>query len=56
MNGDETIRLADGRAAREVHDEEVAADLEVERMLLVKELIAFAIVIAIIIIRQRYFV
>ena len=48
--------LADGRTAREAHEEEVAADQRVEWGLLVKEVIAFCIVIALLVARQMWFV
>lgn len=53
---DGEIRLADGRTAHEIHDEELAADKRVERWMLVKEMVAFAIVVGVIVARQRWFV
>lgn len=53
---DEELRLADGRTALEIHDEELAADLKVERWMLVKELVAFAIVVGVVVARQLWFV
>ena len=53
---DEELRLADGRTAREIHDEELAADRRVERWMIVKELVSFAIVIGVIVARQIWFV
>ena len=56
MTSDFDIRLADGRTAREAHEEEVAADQRVEWGLLVKEVIALCIVIALLVARQMWFV
>lgn len=50
------IRLADGRTAGEVHDDEVAADQRIEWGLLVKEIIAICIVVAVLVARHLWFV
>ena len=50
------IRLADGRTALETHEAELKADRRYEWGLLGKEVISLCIVIAVIIIRQRWFV
>lgn len=56
MNPDDTIVLADGRTAREIHDEELAADRRVERRLIIKEAVALVVVILVIVARQLWFV
>lgn len=56
MTPDDEIRLADGRTARETFDEELEADLRVERWMLVKEFVALTIVVAVIVARQLWFV
>ncbi|MEJ6721045.1 hypothetical protein [uncultured Ilumatobacter sp.] len=50
------IRLADGRTAGEVHDEEVAADQRLEWGLMVKEIISICIVVAVLVVRHLWFV
>lgn len=56
MTLDDEIRLADGRTALEIHDEELKADLRVERWLLIKEAVAIVMVILVIVARQLWFV
>ena len=55
-SSDLDIILADGRTAREVHEEEVAADQRIEWGLLVKELVALCIVVGVLVVRQLWFV
>ena len=56
MTTDDEIRLADGRTPREIHDEELEADLRVERRMLAKEALALSIVILVVVARQLWFV